>query len=58
MSRWSKVKDRLVKPPLMLVLILAGFVLEFLVEFPFRLTLWVSDRARGRGAIDSPGRFR
>jgi hypothetical protein len=32
------------KPFLMLLLIGLGFLFEFLVEFPFRLTLWLSGR--------------
>lgn len=37
----------LVRLPFILGLIMAGFIMEFLVELPFRVLIWFHERFRG-----------
>jgi hypothetical protein len=46
LSGWRRLKQ-FVKPPVMLVLMIIGFIVEFIIQLPFELIMAL-DRLQGR----------
>jgi hypothetical protein len=55
MSLQKKVVFYAVRLPLIMVLMMMGFILEFMVELPFRVLMWFHERFGDRPARKDNG---